>query len=39
VKVHFTAGLWLEPAVSGRWHTTSGSSQEPTVMWCYHCWF
>jgi hypothetical protein len=36
VKVNITAGLLLEPAVSGRWHITAGSSQEPTVMWWYH---
>ena len=39
VKDHVTVGLWLAPAVSWRPLITAGSNQEPTVIWCYYCWF
>ena len=39
VKDHITAGLWLAPAVSWRPLITTGSNQEPTVIWCYQFWF
>jgi hypothetical protein len=39
VKVHITTGLWLELTVSAQSQITAGSSQEPTLMWCYYCRF
>jgi len=39
VKDHITAGMWLAPAVSWRPLITTGSNQEPTVIWCYQFWF
>ena len=39
VKDHITAGLWLEPVVFSRPLITAGLSQEPTVVWIYHCRF
>ena len=39
VKDHITAGMWLAPAVSWRPLITTGSNQEPTVIWCYNCQF
>ena len=36
VKDHITVGLWLAPVVSWWPLITAGSSQEPTVIWCYH---
>jgi len=39
VKDHITAGLWLEPAVFWRPLITTGLSQEPTMIWIYHCRF
>jgi hypothetical protein len=39
VRDHITAGLWHAPAVSLWPLITTGSNQEPIVIWCYLCRF